>query len=188
MRTERLLCQLKDDIPFAIEVLPDGKILLGGYSVGNDNLSNFSFAQFTADGNVDNNFGSSGKVITPVGDGYGTIADLSILPNGDIIADTAKNSCTAFDFAMAKYDQFGTLKTDFATQGFLFTDSGQNSDGINEAQLLPDGKMIVVGTGVNMSNSISEFLIARYVFDQNVATSSLADFVGFCSNFPKPCQ
>lgn len=180
---------LKDDVPFSVVVLPDGKILVGGYSVGTDTKTNFAILKFTADGEFDTGFGNSGKVITPVGDGYGSIAELCVTPGGGILAvGTAKNTCSLFDYVVAKYDQNGVIQADFGDQGFLYTDFEQHYDGVSEARLTPDGKLYAVGTGVNPANSISEFLMVRYNVDLSVGTFSPSPGGAAFLLFPNPAN
>lgn len=177
----------KDDVPLTLELLPDGKILAGGYSVDAEGNTKFTLVKYTASGVFDNSFGTSGKVITALEYGYGAINDIGVSATGEIYAvGTAKNHCTMQDWVIAKYSASGILQTDFGEQGFLGMDYDQHYDGVGKAQMLPDGKMIVAGTGVKRDRPISDFLVARFVFSSNVGTENVKNLVTGAVISPNP--
>lgn len=178
---------LHDDVPVVLEVLPDGNILAAGYSVDNNGLSNLAIVRYSATGDFDNSFGVTGKVIIPVQGHNASIADLKVTPNGDILAiGSAENECNSFDLLLAKLDNVGNLYADFGELGFLYSDFGENADGISDALMLPDGKILVGGMGVNTDNTISEFLLARYYLGNGVGVPKLPNEISNIQLFPNP--
>jgi uncharacterized delta-60 repeat protein len=55
-----------DDIAYNVLIQPDGKIVAAGYNFTTP-VANFALARYNADGSLDNNFGTGGKVVTSVG-------------------------------------------------------------------------------------------------------------------------
>lgn len=176
-----------DDGAQAMLLLPDGKILLGGYALDANNKTEIALTRFTEDGSLDNTYGDAGKVLTQMGTDYSALADLSLTSLGNIIvAGTAKRYPSYFDFFLAKYKPDGTLDGSFGDQGITFTDYDGHYDGISDAQILPDGNILVAGTGVKTANSISEFLLARYWFGEDSGTEDIAKIVASAWAYPNP--
>jgi uncharacterized delta-60 repeat protein len=90
-----------DDIAYALAVQRDNKIVLGGRS-GAYPTFNFALARYTSTGQLDQTFGTGGKVLTPVtsnSNGYAvTIQGAKI-----ILAGAVANSQSPFDFGVARY-------------------------------------------------------------------------------------
>jgi uncharacterized delta-60 repeat protein len=90
-----------DDIAYALAVQPDNKILVGGQS-GLYPTFNFGLARYTSTGQLDQTFGTGGKVLTPVAhDSHGyalTTATGKITLAGAVASDQKP-----FDFGVARY-------------------------------------------------------------------------------------
>lgn len=70
-----------DDRVFAIDVQPDGKIIVGGSTkVGTE--YDFVLARYLIEGILDTTFGMGGVSITSVGDSDAVIKDIKILDDG----------------------------------------------------------------------------------------------------------
>ncbi|MFN0216146.1 MAG: T9SS type A sorting domain-containing protein [Saprospiraceae bacterium] len=176
-----------DDGAQAMLLLPDGKILLGGYANTADNKTEIALTRFNADGSLDNSYGDAGKVLTQMGLDHCAVADLNLTGMGNIIvAGTAKRYPSYFDFYLAKYKSDGTLDDNFGEQGITFTDYDGHYDGISDAQILADGNILVAGTGVKTSNSISEFLLARYWYGEGSATGDITQVEASAWAYPNP--
>ncbi len=68
-------------------VQTDGKVIVGGATAGDSEMPSFALARFTADGALDETFGSGGKVSTPTGLPTGAgIFKLSMSPGGKLLA------------------------------------------------------------------------------------------------------
>jgi uncharacterized delta-60 repeat protein len=97
------------EIPNAIKIQPDGKIVVAGI-VG----SSPGVARFNSDGTIDNTFGSGGAVITDFGSGTSGGADgLAIQSDGRIVL--CGGAAPAFGFVRLNAD--GSLDTSFGTGG-----------------------------------------------------------------------
>jgi uncharacterized delta-60 repeat protein len=116
-----------------------------------------------APGDLDPTFGTDGKVITDFAghdDGSGGVA---IQSDGKIVvAGFAATSDTpdTDDFALARYNNDGTLDTSFGTGGKVTTDFGAADDVARKVALQADGKIVVVG--LHLNGTESAFALARY--------------------------
>ena len=71
----------------------DGKLLIGGAKFGAPSAqgealpqSGFALARYTVDGRIDTGFGTSGRVMTTIGDAGATPLSLAVQPDGKIVA------------------------------------------------------------------------------------------------------
>ncbi|MBC7775290.1 MAG: T9SS type A sorting domain-containing protein [Phycisphaerae bacterium] len=178
-----------DDGAQAMLLMPDGKIVLGGYALDANGKTEIALTRFNSNGSVDNSFGNGGNVLAQMGTDYGAVADLCLTGMGNIIvAGTAKRYPSYFDFFLAKYKPDGSLDNSFGDQGITYTDYDGHYDGISDAEILPDGKILVAGTGVNTSNSISEYLLARYWFSESSGTEDIVQVVASAWAYPNPTR
>jgi uncharacterized delta-60 repeat protein len=108
------------DVGVSVQLQPDGKIVLSGYSAPEDGSRNdFSVVRYNADGSLDTTFGTGGKVTT-LGTGYGYSVDLQ--PDGKIVV-------AGTGFGVARYNADGSLDTRFGLADTLdgtpsFTEDG----------------------------------------------------------------
>jgi uncharacterized delta-60 repeat protein len=79
-----------DDIPSAVAVQPDGRIVVAGFAAGaqgNDDFDeDFALTRYTPDGGLDPTFGSSGKVMTDTGGGKDGASAVALQADGKIVA------------------------------------------------------------------------------------------------------
>ena len=134
-----------------------GTIVAAGYS-GNRNPGNrtFALAGYLPNGSLDNGFGIGGRVITEFESGSAEIQDLEEQPDGKLIVVGGSSG----DFALARYNQNGTLDPTFGNGGKVVTQLGLG--GIASAiSLQPDGKSVVGGDAITNSDG-ADFAAARY--------------------------
>jgi uncharacterized delta-60 repeat protein len=90
-----------DDIPYALAVQPDNKIVVGGRS-GIYPTFNFAIARYTSAGQLDQTFGAGGKVVTLVAhddNGYA----LALAAGKITLAGAIASDQKPFDFGVARY-------------------------------------------------------------------------------------
>lgn len=128
----------------SVGVQPDGKVVVAG-SVNSGPAQQFALARYNLDGTLDATFGSAGTVLGPVGSG--SIAALVIQPDGRIVVAGASSAGSAqgYDFALARYDQSGSLDASFGNGGVVITDLGSESDTATSVAIQPDGKILAAG-------------------------------------------
>ena len=131
-----------------IAILPDGKILLAGYTY----LGNYDFAllRFDADGWLDPTFGAGGVVTTDYNAKQNQAwamarqADGKIVLGGYVTTGSPPNLLQTF--AMARYLADGALDTSFGSGGFALTPPASIVGQAHSMVLQPDGKFVLSGS------------------------------------------
>ncbi len=145
-----------DDQAQAVEIQPDGKILVAGYSLGNAGF-NSVVARLLPNGTLDAGFGTNGRVVVNFGSTDFCLA-MRLLSDGKILlAGRAYNGITS-DFALARLLPNGTLDNTFGTSGKQMLDLFGEQESINAIAVQPDGKIVAVGETTNVTSS---FAVAR---------------------------
>lgn len=162
----------KFDVGRCVAVQPDGKIIVAGTAgLQTDNsASHAGFIRLNSDGTLDNSFGTAGKFSFPVGNDtsnpYVFINEVQIQPDGKIVGiGRARNSSTAYDYAIVRLNADGTLDSDFSNDGKHTVDFGGPADEATHLKILPDGKMLVAG------NTSEDLGIVRLFDDGSVDNS-----------------
>src|SRR3954469_500712 len=142
---------------FDVIVRADGSIVAGGVASA-DALDPGSFALvgYKANGALDTTFGTGGRVITRVGQGFDAISDL--VPGfGDHFTAVGQANADGRDrFALARYDRRGKPDLSFGDMGSVVVPtSAPYAYGAAGAQL-PDGRVVAVGASGN--NTATESL------------------------------
>lgn len=106
----------------------------------------FMYAQ---QGTLDNTFGTGGKLIQNIGFASFEVTAMGIQTDGKIIlAGSADNTTTSFDFILARFNTNGTLDNTFDGDGIVVTDIQANgNDQLVAMTILTGGKILVAGTG-----------------------------------------
>jgi uncharacterized delta-60 repeat protein len=107
-----------DDVPYAVAVQDDGKIVIAGYATTTATGKDFAVARLNPDGSPDTTFGGTGFVLVPFTSGTSTLVDdvayaVAIQDDGKIVLGGSSRQ----DFAAARLNAEGTLVTSFAGKG-----------------------------------------------------------------------
>ena len=150
---------------YSLALQQDGKIVAAGESTINGQRD-FAVARYNSNGTLDLGFGAGGKVNTDFM-GFDDLAhDVTIQPDGRIVAAGAAATGTAasvlFDFALARYNSNGTLDPTFGSGGKLTTDFSGAQDFVNSIILQPDGRIIAAGQATINGLTDGAFGLARY--------------------------
>jgi uncharacterized delta-60 repeat protein len=164
----------------AVNILADGKILVGGGAKHPD--YDFGLVRLTKDGALDTSFGTGGRVVTDFGS-RDYMRDMVVYPDGHIVvvgevlttSGTKKNPVSDWDFGLARYIANGTLDTTFNNSGIVTTSIGAVGMEDNPAAvaLQSDGKIVVAGTtqtGPDSYNSL-DLALVRYNANGSLDTS-----------------
>ena len=133
---------------------PDGRIVVAGVAFSEATGSDFALARYNTNGTLDLTFNGTGKVTTNFAGNFEDFGrSVALAPDGKIVvAGWARNNTTLTgraDYALARYNEDGTLDTSFNGTGRWTHDvSGENeSDYARGVAVQQNGKIIVVGTG-----------------------------------------
>jgi uncharacterized delta-60 repeat protein len=155
-----------DDQAAGILLQAEGKIVAAGTAdmCGGSFTFDFALARYNADGTLDPAFGSGGKVTTHFGADDDAAQDVDLQADGRIVATGVAEAADGFsDFALARYNADGTLDPGFGSGGTVLTDFASRNDDARAAVILPDGKIVAVGSA--FTGSSVDFALARYESD-----------------------
>jgi uncharacterized delta-60 repeat protein len=161
-------------LPYALALQPDGKIIVAGY-VEDGIRRDFALARLNADGTLDNSFSGDGRLVEHLSNGYDEISSVSVQADGKVVAvgySDISNDLDfefEFDFVVARYNVDGTPDNSFSGDGKVFTDFGSGYDIAAEVLLLPNGKIMVVGSCNPYETA--DIAIARYNADGSLDIS-----------------
>ena len=123
-----------------------------------------------APGDLDTSFGSGGKVVTSIGSGDDRAHAMVMQGDGKLVVAGYSYNGSNNDFCVVRYNEDGTLDTDFGTGGKVLTDFGGTNDEANGVAVQTDGRIVVVGGALSGSTS-KVFALARYHPDGTLDTS-----------------
>ncbi|BAZ13172.1 hypothetical protein NIES4071_50110 [Calothrix sp. NIES-4071] len=173
----------------SIAIQADGKIVVAGHVwryVGGSsfNQDDLALARFNTDGSLDTNFGSGGKVITPLSTTNSDRANgLTIQPSGKIVVSGYFESGANRDrtSVLVAYNPDGSLDSSFGTGGQVITPIGSNYDVNRAVATQGDGNIVLVG----QPKTSGGFTVARYIgtTDNNIGGTSGDDLIyGYWGN------
>jgi uncharacterized delta-60 repeat protein len=148
----------------AVEIQPDGKILLAGYGYVGPSAF-IALTRYTTAGALDDTFGISGVVTTTLGTGGSYDAAFTMALQGDgkiLVAGQTENASSDYYGMIIRYNSNGTLDSAFGTGGVI-TATITDFPSINYKAIAvqPNGKIVVAGSAPYMS-TIDNIIVARY--------------------------
>jgi uncharacterized delta-60 repeat protein len=139
----------------AAMVQPDGKIVVVGAARLGTRYE-WAVARLNPDGSLDPSFGTNGRVLEDFQNSADIATAVAIQIDGKIIV--AGRNYAGMD--LVRYNPDGSLDIGFGVGGKVITTfTNSNSGGADGLAIQPDGKIIVVGSGVGVSQQSQ---IARY--------------------------
>jgi uncharacterized delta-60 repeat protein len=130
----------------AVAIQPDGKIVVAGSASTNDN-SDFMVLRLLENGTLDDSFDGDGIAMTQIGTSTDVAYDVTLQPNGRIVAVGSSHNGTDTDFAAVRYHTNGSLDMSFDGDGKATTAIASGDDDAASVAIQPDGKIILAGTG-----------------------------------------
>jgi len=113
-------------------------------------------------GALDSAFDSDGIVITALGNVSDAATSIVIQPDGKIVVAGRSRNGTHNDFGLVRYNENGSLDTNFGDEGFAITSIGPDDDTPFSLALMSDGRIVAAGFMERQTGSLSEFAVARY--------------------------
>ncbi|WP_349572708.1 M10 family metallopeptidase C-terminal domain-containing protein [Azotobacter salinestris] len=164
------------DIGRSLNVLPDGKILVGGFSYdtsGDYYHYNFSLVRLNADGSLDTGFGDGGKAIVDIAGGNDQGYSLVLQENGKILLAgfSYLPDKGDYDFSVIRLNADGSLDTGFGGDGKVSVDLARGYDEGHSLAVQPDGRILISGLGYNPASSRYDFAVIRLNADGSLDTN-----------------
>ncbi len=100
----------------SVAIQSDGKIVAAGYISGHL----FALARYNADGSLDTSFGSGG-IVTTLFSAFAGANSVAIQSDGKIVVAGGASNGGASKFALARYNQNGSLDASFGKGGKVTT-------------------------------------------------------------------
>jgi uncharacterized delta-60 repeat protein len=163
-----------DDVAFAVTLQDDGRIVVAGDSNSIDVTGalgdvRFAIARYTSDGNLDQTFGSGGKVeINPTAAADG-LRGAFVQPDGKIVVGGFTDELHALqsfldpltgNFAVARLNPDGSRDAAFGSNGVVTTDFATGADGGRAIVGRQGGRILVAG---GATQGVLSFGLAQYV-------------------------
>jgi uncharacterized delta-60 repeat protein len=159
------------DVFKAIEVQPDGKIVVVGHTSTASTANKESLiVRYNPDGSLDTSFGANGFIIAGFTTGFDTLNAVALQSDGKIVV----GGYAGLDFVLARYMPNGQQDFSFGNNGIVFTNFhetivGSTQDRINCIAIQDDGKIFVGGYAKYFSNY--PYAIIKYNADGTVDES-----------------
>ncbi len=177
------------DISNGLSIQTDGKIVIVGTSFQNINPA-FTILRYNTDGSLDNSFDGDGIVTTQI-DSLSVPNSVFTITDQKIIVAGYTNNGNETDFALARYNNNGSLDSTFHYDGIVRTDFGSTNDIAYDAASMLYGKRIVA-VGSSAGNSNSDIAVAVYnnsippVSVNTEKNSGLIKDFKLSQNYPNP--
>jgi uncharacterized delta-60 repeat protein len=142
-------------------VVTDAGIVVAGTANVNGRTA-IALARYSLDGSLDHSFGNGGKVLAHVtSESMDTVSALLALPDGDLLVagSTLSPTNSPSDFAVARFDDSGTLEPGFGSGGFATVDFSGRSDRAAAITRTPGGDVVLAG--VSEVDRDSDFALAE---------------------------
>jgi uncharacterized delta-60 repeat protein len=136
----------------AVAIQPDGKIVVAGDATRT--RTDFALARYYADGTLDRSFGTGGRVVSKVGDGFSYAAAIVVQPDGKLVVAGRAYVKPDGVFALVRYSADGKLDPSFGHGGIVVTNGNAWALAIQR-----DRKLVAAG------NKGPRFALARFLED-----------------------
>lgn len=148
----------------------DGRIVVVGAANMGGGAGGFEFAvaRYRPDGTLDPSFDGDGIATTSLasGDGFDVAVSVAIDANGKILAaGVADQDGVVVDWALARFNESGSLDASFGAGGKVITNLGstKTDDDLEEVVIQPNGKILVGGSAAPTVVTVdSDFAVGRY--------------------------
>ena len=147
-----------NDFAHAVEIQPDGKIVVAGHTYPGANYD-ITLVRYNTDGALDNSFSDDGIVFINVGN-EDQCHSIALQEDGKIIAAGFHNNGTDKDFTVVRFTSAGSLDESFGDHGIVTTAIGAADETAESVVIQPDGKIILAGYFDNGSDN--DIALVRY--------------------------
>ncbi len=158
----------------SILVQPDGKIVLAGECISGVFASarDLTIMRYDPSGVPDTSFGDGGIASTNIHPAIEILKDAVLRPDGKILLAGIRGGSVCCSLLLAQFDETGQLDSSFGSAGFAeFAGRITNGNAPGSVALLPDGKILVGGAGLN---SQADFAVGRFTEDGTLDSGRFA--------------
>jgi uncharacterized delta-60 repeat protein len=134
---------IDNDSVVAVALQPDSKIVVVGFCLNSSNLTDFCALRHNADGSVDTDFGSGGKVIASLSS-RAIATSLVLQPDGKLVLAGYCGVINSYDFCAVRLNADGSRDNSFGG-GTVVKAIGSGDDRATAIALQPDGKLVLAG-------------------------------------------
>ncbi len=131
--------------PFAqaetVHIDAKGRILVGGWKGVDHKTRDFALTRYDHKGKLDSSFGGDGRVVSDFGSSAETVIGIAEDSSGRVLAIGSVDG----SYAIARYEENGTLDATFADKGILRLDTCTGAAQARAAKVQPDGKLLIAG-------------------------------------------
>ncbi len=148
-----------------IVVQSDQKIVMAGYYTNDKGQKSFALTRLLEDGALDLTFGNNGVVTTTINQ-TSTGTSLILQTDGKlVVGGSTKPASHLTGFALARYNNDGSLDTTFGSNGIITDLPSTHIGGIAALAQQSDGKLVAAGT------HDQNFTLARYTISGAIDTT-----------------
>ena len=173
----------------SVIVQPDNKIAVAcTYWGNNGEYMKIAVVRYNSDGSLDNDWNSNGITFTSISEYDDEAYSIKLQNDGKILVGGYSSSSLGHDFALIRYNDNGTLDSNFDTDGIVTTHL-TTEWGYDDAfgMALKSDKIILCGRSDNGDNY--DFAVTQYNNDGTVQVKSLVTQnmqFGLFQNYPNP--
>jgi uncharacterized delta-60 repeat protein len=168
----------------AMQIMPDGKVVLAGtgtFSVGG---SNFVLARYNINGSFDTSFGQGGiAVLDFAGEEEDALA-LALLPDGKLVVAGYATIGTEIDMETVRLTNNGRVDSSFGENGKITTDIHGEIDIARAIAVQPDGKVVLAGH--SSTGTYNDLVVVRYIGFRDVSVPTIVANAADIALFPNP--
>jgi uncharacterized delta-60 repeat protein len=154
----------------SVAIQTDGKIIVAGRRNSRSSTQGFVVFRYNTNGTLDNTFGNSGIVTTPLGNRRYIGGSVAILPDGNLILAGGFETGLVRNLVVIKYKTNGSLAQDFGNAGIVITPSATLNGFAISLAIQQSGRIVVVGSAFN-NDSRGDFAVVRYLVNGDLDTS-----------------
>jgi uncharacterized delta-60 repeat protein len=155
---------VRGDETHAVALQPGGKIVVAAEL---DGAGRFAVVRLNGDGSTDTSFGNRGVAGVNVADGFGFAAALAVRPDGSLLltGPVYDPSTNLYECALVFYTAAGGPDPNFGANGTALVSFAPLRVDASDLALQPDGKILVVGRGLDNGTGATSVALARYTAD-----------------------
>ena len=175
----------RDDLPQALTIQPDEKILVSGTSTDTINyFNNPTIVRFTENGIVDSSFGVNGVSVIPAIDIDNELTSIAVQSNGKIVAAGHYSpvfiGSMNFDVLLVRLDTNGLPDVTFGNNGVVITPVNGGIDDSFGMEIDNDGNIVVAGFTTLPVTLYQDMILLKYdstgTLDPSFGTAGIVTF------------